>query len=139
MGLLTGRFELVTGGFELVTRRFELITRGFELATRGFELVTRVFELVTRGCEFVTRNSCLTFPLSEALVFQNASKLLLIFSLSNRAIFFSENFPLKNLLKKHTFILTSMMTENSVMAFHHVFMITFYAFTLQKLFSTEKT
>ena len=34
----------------------------------------------------------------------------------------------------HTFILTSIRTGNSIIAFHHVFIITFYAVTLQKLF-----
>ena len=33
--------------------------------------------------------------------------------------------------KKHTFILTSMKRGNSIIAFHHVFIITFYAVSLQ--------
>ena len=41
--------------------------------------------------------------------------------------------------KVRTFILTSMTRGNSIIAFHHVFMITFYAVTLQKLFFTDKT
>ena len=41
--------------------------------------------------------------------------------------------------KKHTFILTSMERGNSIIAFHHIFIITFYAVTLQKLFFTGKT
>ena len=39
--------------------------------------------------------------------------------------------------KRRTFILPSMMTENSIVAFHHVLMVTLYA--LQKLFFTDKT
>ena len=39
----------------------------------------------------------------------------------------------------HTFILTSMRRGNSIIAFHHVFIITFYAATLQKLFFTGET
>ena len=38
-----------------------------------------------------------------------------------------------------TIILTFMMKKNSIIAFHHVFMITFYVDTLQKLFFTDKT
>ena len=41
--------------------------------------------------------------------------------------------------KTRTFILISMMNENSIIAFRHVFMVTFYADTLQKLFFTNKT
>ena len=32
-----------------------------------------------------------------------------------------------------------MMRGNSIIAFHHVFMISFYAVTLQKLFFTDET
>ena len=71
----------------------------------------------------------------EALVFQNTSKWILS-SLSNRAVFFSEYFDLKNYQKKErrTFILTSMMRGNSIFALHHVFTITFTA-SLSKNFS----
>ena len=41
--------------------------------------------------------------------------------------------------KTHTFILTSMRRGNFIIAFHHVFIITFYAVTLQKLFFTGET
>ena len=75
----------------------------------------------------------------EVLVFQNTSKWMLS-SLSNRVIFFLGIFLFKESPKKtRTFILTSMMRRNSVIAFHHVFMITFYAVTLQALFFTDKT
>ena len=61
----------------------------------------------------------------EALVFQNTSKWMLS-SLSNRAIFFSEYFYLKNHPKTHTFILTSMRTGSSITrfwkCFHHYFL-----------------
>ena len=40
--------------------------------------------------------------------------------------------------KTRTFILTFMIRRNSTTAFHHVFMITFYALTLQKLFLLTK-
>ena len=71
----------------------------------------------------------------EALVFQNTSKWILS-SFSNRAVFFSEYFNLKNYQKKktRTFILISMMRGNTIIAFHHVFMITFTA-SLSKNFS----
>ena len=41
--------------------------------------------------------------------------------------------------KTRTFILTSMMRGNSIIAFHHVFMITFYDVTLQKIFFADET
>ena len=71
----------------------------------------------------------------EALVFQDTSKWILS-SLSNRAVFFSEYFNLKNYQKKktRTFILISMMRGNTIIAFHHVFMIAFTA-SLSKNFS----
>ena len=40
--------------------------------------------------------------------------------------------------KTHTFVLTSMRRGNSIIDFH-VFIITFYAVTLQKLFFTGET
>ena len=77
--------------------------------------------------------------LYEALLSQNNSKCMLS-SLSNRAIFFLEYFILKNRRKKtRTFILTSMMRGNYIIAFHHDFMLTFYDVTLQKLFITDET
>ena len=55
-------------------------------------------------------------------------------------LFFLEIFLFKELPKKtRTFILTSMIKENSIIAFHHVFMVTFYAGTLQKLFLIDGT
>ena len=76
--------------------------------------------------------------LYEALLSQNNSKCMLS-SLSNRAIFFLEYFILKNHRKKtRTFILTSMMRGNYIIAFHHDFMLTFYDVTLQKLFFTDE-
>ena len=72
----------------------------------------------------------------EALLFQNTSKWLLVSSLSKRAIFFLETFLFREPPKKTSaFSLTSMMTENSSITFHHVFMVTFYVDTLQKLLS----
>ena len=40
--------------------------------------------------------------------------------------------------KTRTFILTSMMTGNSIIAFHHVFMITFYVVTFKNFFLLTK-
>ena len=58
----------------------------------------------------------------------------------NRVIFFLVKYLFKESPKKRrTFILTSMMKENSIIAFHHVFMVAFYAVTLQKLFLTDET
>ena len=59
-------------------------------------------------------------------------------SLSNQAIFSLKYFYLKKHRKTRTFIVTSMMRENSIMAFHHVFLITFYAVTLQALLKNLK-
>ena len=60
--------------------------------------------------------------------------------LSNRAVFLLGIFLFKESPKKtRTFILTSMMRGNSIIAFHHVFIITFNVVTLQKLFLTDKT
>ena len=54
--------------------------------------------------------------------------------------FFLGMFVFKKSPKKtRTFILTSMMRGNSIIAFHHVFMLTFYAATLQKIFFTDET
>ena len=86
--------------------------------------------------DFLTCYSCwyCSSMILEALIFQNTSTWMLS-SISNRAIFFSEYFYLKNHQKKtRTFILTSMMRGNSIIAFHLVFIITFYAVNLQKLF-----
>ena len=49
----------------------------------------------------------------------------------SRYIFFKES-PKET----RTFILTLMMKENSIFAFHHVFMVIFYADTLERLFFT---
>ena len=59
--------------------------------------------------------------------------------LSNRAFFFLGILLFKELSEKtHTFILTSMKRKNPTIAFHHVFVITLYALTLQKLFFIDK-
>ena len=41
--------------------------------------------------------------------------------------------------KTRTFIPTFMMRGNSIIAFHHVFIVNFYAVTFQKLLFTDKT
>ena len=41
--------------------------------------------------------------------------------------------------KTRTFIPTSMMRGNSIIAFHSVFIVNFYAVTFQKLLITDKT
>ena len=79
------------------------------------------------------------FILLENTCFLDISKWMLLFSLSNRAIFFLGIFLFLSLQKTRTFILTFMMRGNSIIAFHYVFMITFYAVTLQKLFFTDET
>ena len=79
------------------------------------------------------------FILLESTCFLDNSKWMLLFSLSNRAIFFLGIFLFLSLQKTRTFILTFMMRGNSIIAFHYVFMITFYAVTLQKLFFTDET
>ena len=79
------------------------------------------------------------FILLENTCFLDTSKWMLLFSLSNRAIFFLGIFLFLSLQKTRTFILTFMMRGNSIIAFHYVFMITFYAVTLQKLFFTDET
>ena len=79
------------------------------------------------------------FILLESTCFLDNSKWMLLFSLSNRAIFFLGIFLFSSLQKTRTFILTSMMRGNSIIAFYYVFMITFYAVTLQKLFFTYET
>ena len=79
------------------------------------------------------------FILLESTCFLDNSKWMLLFSLSNRAIFFLGIFLFLSLQKTRTFILTSMMRGNSIIAFYYVFMITFYAVTLQKLFFTDET
>ena len=77
------------------------------------------------------------FILLEALVFQNTSKWMHS-SLSNLDIFYSEYFYLKNHPKTHTLILTSMRRGSSIIAFHYVFIITFYAATRQNFFLLAK-
>ena len=80
------------------------------------------------------------FILLESTCFLDTSKWMLLFSLSNRAIFFLGIFLFLSLQKTRTFfILTSMMRGDSIIAFHYVLMITFYAVTLQKLFFTDET
>ena len=60
-----------------------------------------------------------------------------VFLIKQPYYFFLEIFLFKESPKKtRTLILTSMMKENVIIFFHHVFMVTFYADTLQKLFFT---
>ena len=59
-------------------------------------------------------------------------------SLSNRAIFFREIFLFKESFKKLTLSLR-IRRGNSIIAFDHVFIITFYATTLQKPYFIDPT
>ena len=60
------------------------------------------------------------------------------FSLNNRVIVFRNIFILRTTQKTCTFILTSMMRGNFVVAFHHASIITFYVVTLEKLSLVRK-
>ena len=66
--------------------------------------------------------------------FSEHFKMAAAFFIVQRYSFFLKKFLFKESSKRaRSFILTSKVKENSSIAFHHVFMITFYADTLPKL------
>ena len=73
----------------------------------------------------------------EALGFQNTSKWDALF-IKQPSYFLLGIFLFKESSKKYTPSF-SLPRGNSIIDFHHVFIITFYAVTLQKLFFTSET
>ena len=71
--------------------------------------------------------------------FSEHLKVAAAFFIKQPCYFFSRKIFKESVKKTSTFILIYTIKENSVIAFHHVFMVTFYAYTLQKLFFTDKT
>ena len=72
--------------------------------------------------------------------FSEHLKVAAAFFIKTPCNFFLKKFLFEESLRKaRTFILASMMKENSIIVFHHVFMVTFYVDALQKLFFTDET
>ena len=74
-----------------------------------------------------------------SICFSGHFKVAAAFFIKQPCYFFLEKILFKESPQKtRTFILTFNMKENSIIAFH-VFMVTFYAYTLQKPFFTDET
>ena len=81
--------------------------------------------------EYLLLTAFIRFPSTS---FSEHFKMAAAFFIVQPYSFFLKKFLFKESSKRaRSFILTSKVKENSSIAFHHVFMITFYADTLQNL------
>ena len=107
---------------------------------KGFSKILSKFHAIHTTCDNFQNIYFREYLLLTAFIrfrstsFSEHLKVAAAFFIKQPCNFFLEKFLFKESSKRaRSFILTSMMKENSSIAFHHVFLITFYADTLQNL------